>query len=108
MALRKPCPKCGSLSRMAKVHIPAEVEVHGDLGLRARATGEKKPFLEQKTGDSYWRKMGKWMRRNQIIDRRNNRYVKTVEDPNTGEIVRDVDEPLTSHRGFGSVKRKRT
>lgn len=104
--LRKPCPNCGSLSRMAKVHIEEKLGLHSDLGLEARSPGEKKPFLEQKTGDSYWRKMGKWMRRNRIIDRRNNRYIKKVEDPNTGEIVRDVDEPLTAHRGRGSAKRK--
>lgn len=106
MEQRKPCPNCGSLSRMAKVHIEEKLELHSHLALEARSPGESKPFLEQKTGDSYWRKMGKWMRLNQIIDRRGNRYVKKVEDPNTGEIVRDVDEPLTQHRGFGSAKRK--
>lgn len=46
-----------------------------------------------------------WMRRVQIIDRRGNRYVKRVEDPETGEVVRNVDEPLTEHRGYGSAKR---
>jgi hypothetical protein len=106
--LRKPCPKCGSLSRMAKVGITAELELRGDLGLKARTPGEKKPFIEQKTGNSYWHKMGKWMRRVQIIDRRGNRYVKRVDDPKTGEVVRDVDEPLTNHQGFGSAKATRS
>jgi hypothetical protein len=105
MELRKPCTNCGSLNRMAKLEIVSETTPHGDLGLKARTPGEKKPFLEQKTGASYWRKMGKWMRRVQIIDRRGNRYVKRVEDPDTGEVVRNVDEPLTDHRGYGSAKR---
>jgi hypothetical protein len=93
---------------MAKVGIAAELELRGDLGLKARTPGEKKPFIEQKTGNSYWRKMGKWMRRVQIIDRRGNRYVKRVDDPKTGEVVRDVDEPLTNHQGFGSAKPTRS
>ncbi len=76
--------------------------------MKARTPREKKPFLEQKTGDSYWHKMAKWMRRVQIIDRRGNRYVKRVDDPKTGEVVRNVDEPLTDHRGFGSARATRS
>jgi hypothetical protein len=93
---------------MAKVEIASTVELHSDLSLKARSPGERKPFLEQKTGDSFWRKAGTWMRRNQIIDRRGNRYVKVVKDPRTGEVVRSVDEPPTAHRGYGSANPKKT
>ena len=105
-ALRKPCPNCGSLSRRAKVDVHAELELRADPALKARTPSERKPFLEEKTGDSFWRRGGKWMRRVQTIDRRGNRYRKRVEDPETGEVIRDVDEPLTSHRGFGDAKKK--
>lgn len=105
MELRKPCANCGSLSRMARVDIESKLELHSDLGLKARTPGGTKPFLEQRTGASYWHTMGKWMRRVQFIDRRGNRYVKRVEDPETGEVVRDVDEPLTDHRVTGRRSR---
>jgi hypothetical protein len=89
---------------MAAVGIAAQLEFHADLRLTARTPGEEKPFLEQRSGDSYWHKMAKWMRRIQVVDRRGNRYVKRVEDPRTAEVVRDVNEPLTDHRGFGSAR----
>jgi uncharacterized protein (DUF1697 family) len=41
-----------------------------------------------------------------IADRRNNRYRKLVTDPETGEVVRDVDKPLTEHAGHGDARRK--
>jgi hypothetical protein len=80
------------------------VELHADLDVKAKTPGEKKPFLHEKTGDSYWEKGKKWIRRVQTIDRRGNRYRKLVEDPETGAVVRDVDEPLTDHRGYGSAR----
>lgn len=105
---REPCPRCGSRNRLTKVEMEDKLELHADLSMKTGSPGEKKPFLEQKAGDSFWRKAGKWMRRNQIIDRRNDRYIETVEDPETGEIVRSVDERLTDHRGYGSAKSKKT
>ena len=42
----------------------------------------------------------------QGVDRENNRYRKRVVDPQTGRVLRDVDEPLTDPRGFGSAKKK--
>ena len=42
----------------------------------------------------------------QTVDRENNRYRKRVVDSQTGEILRDVDHPLTDHQGYGSAKKK--
>jgi hypothetical protein len=47
------------------------------------------------------------MKLRRIIDRRNNRYQELVVDPQTGETVREVDEPLSEHRGHGSAKPKK-
>jgi hypothetical protein len=84
----------------------AELELHSHLGPKVKTPGEKKPFLEQNVGDSFWRKGRRWMHVDQIIDRGRNRYTKKVTDPETGEALRDVDEPLTDHRGYGSPKKK--
>jgi hypothetical protein len=73
----------------------------------ARAGKNKPAAVEFKSGDSLHHDSGRWMKLDQVIDRANNRYRKRVVDPETGQIVRDVDEPLDEHRGRGSAKRTR-
>jgi hypothetical protein len=41
------------------------------------------------------------------VDREGNRYRELITDPETGALIRDVDEPLDQHRGHGSAKQKR-
>jgi len=60
--------------------------------------------LEFFSGDDLWRKFNRWMHKFQSVDRRNNRYRKQVIDKETGAVIRDVDEPLTTHEGYGSAK----
>lgn len=81
------------------------VTIHESLAVKAKSPGERKPFLESKQGDSYSTKRGRFMTLLQIVDRRNNRYRKLVADPETGEVIRDVDERLTDHKGYGSAKK---
>ena len=47
------------------------------------------------------------MRLHRIIDRRHNRYYEKVHDPESREVIREVDEPLTDHQGRGDAKRRR-
>lgn len=44
------------------------------------------------------------MRKVRILDRDNNRYVEKVVDPETGEVLRDVEEPLSEHQERGWAK----
>jgi hypothetical protein len=103
---RQPCPQCGSLARAFSVTLKSTVTARPSLGLKAKSGGRGKAFLEQKQGDNYSPSRGRWMRLVQIVDRRRNRYRKLVTDPETGEVLRDVDEPLTDHVGRGDAKRK--
>lgn len=98
------CPRCGSTSRRFGIHLEGIVELKSQLGLKARSPGERKPFFEQRTGDDLFRKARRWMVLNRIIDRRRNRYFESVEDPETGAVLRHVDEKLTDHRGRGSAR----
>ena len=50
---------------------------------------------------------GHMMRIERIIDRQNDRYTETVIDEDTGETVRQIDEPLSQHMGRGSAKSKK-
>jgi hypothetical protein len=100
------CPRCGATSRRFGIHLEGTVELKSQLGLKARSPGEKKPFLEQRTGDDLFRKARRWMVLNRIIDRRRNRYFERLEDPETGAVLRHADEKLTDHRGRGSARQK--
>lgn len=72
--------------------------------MKARRPGYKKPIWEAKVGADVHRKTGRWSHVEQHIDRLNNRYRKIVVDEDTGEVLRDVDEPLSVHTGRGSAK----
>src|SRR6266496_4905998 len=90
---RPPCSECGSQSRQYRMHLADNaVSVHSHLSLRARTPGERRPFMEQKAGDSFFVARQKWMQLRQVVDRRNNRYFNQVHDPETGEVVRYEDE----------------
>ena len=103
---RTACPRCGSLGRTFSVTLEGGIQLRGGLALKARSSGKGRPYLEAKHGDDYWRRLGKWMNLSRVVDRRNNRYTETITDPETGEVVRHVDEPLTGHVGRGDARRK--
>lgn len=66
----------------------------------------KKPRVEHVSGDDFHRATGKWNKLERLIDGRNNRYREVIRDPETGAVLRFVDEPLTEHRGRGSAKKE--
>jgi hypothetical protein len=88
------------------VLIQGTVEAKSSLGLKARHGNTGKPFLEQKSGDSFFYKAQKWVYRIMRIDRDNDHYSETVVDPNTNEVIHKCEEPLRDHQGRGSAKRK--
>jgi Zn finger protein HypA/HybF involved in hydrogenase expression len=104
---RRPCPGCGSLARHVSMAFGGKVTVGAQLALKAKNGATGKWFLKQKQGDSFSTERGRFMRLLQVVDRRNNCYRKLVTDPETGEVLRDVDEPLSDHQGYGDAKPKR-
>lgn len=66
----------------------------------------RKQKAEVKTGDDFWQKGQKWMKKLRIIDWLNNRYFEEIKDPETGQVIHKTDEPLSSHQGHGSAKTK--
>lgn len=102
---RSPCPACGSVARLGKVHAHGEVNFHVDLGLKKRklgfrSGGRSRPAQEQWSGEERSAD-GVWRKRQRVVDRENNRYVERVTDPD-GTVIHDVDEPLDQHLGHGS------
>jgi hypothetical protein len=105
-ALRRPCPQCGSLSRLVKVQVEDSISVHSSIavvhkGDRPGVRGRR--LVESKSGDSQ-SDDGSWAHVEQVVDRINRRYRKRVVTAD-GRVVRDVDKRLEDHRGRGSAKR---
>jgi hypothetical protein len=65
--------------------------------------GNKKFEREALIGNEF-SSVGHMMRKERIIDRKNDRYTETVINEDTGEVVRQIDEPLSQHKGRGSAK----
>jgi len=66
-----------------------------------------KTLAEGLSGDDLHRKSGKWMKKERLIDRANDRYKEVVTDPETGSVVHQSEEPLSQHRGYGSAKKNK-
>lgn len=72
-------------------------------------TGEKskgKYAYEELRGHEF-NVAGNLMRKERIFDRKNNIYKELVINTDTGEVVRDIEHPLTEHTDRGSAKFKK-
>ena len=100
------CPRCGSTNIHLEIMLSAKVRVHERLVVKARHSGQKKPFKEVVSGADLDRKSGKWMEKRRVIDRDNDSYEETVVNPVTGKTIHKCRENLSKHRGHGSAKKK--
>ncbi len=101
---RQPCPNCGATTRAYARSVAAVAVARASLSLKARRAGKGRPFLESKVGSSLWRKFGRWMHLERVVDRENDSYRELVKDPETGEVVHQCDEPLSKHVGHGNAR----
>jgi hypothetical protein len=104
LGTRPPCPECGSFDRAIRWTGPSGAQIM----LRdhpQRRPGEKRPRFERWQGDSLSKATGRVMRLIRIVDRKSDRYYEQVHDIETREVIREVDEPLTEHRGRGDARR---
>ena len=101
---RRPCPSCGSLARRFELELAGSVDLRSALGLKARHEGDSRPFVEHFSGADFSTRWRRWMDKVRRIDRANDRYDEVVTDPQTGEVMHETHEPLSQHRGHGSVR----
>jgi hypothetical protein len=94
------------MARTFAVTLTGKVEVRGGLGYRARHgdVGKVRPYREAFTGSDYHRDGKEWRQVSRVVDRERDRYTERIVDA-AGNVVRDVDEPLSHHRGHGAAKR---
>lgn len=101
---RKPCPRCGSLLRLKRVEVGGSITPHSMLAHKVRQPGHKDPVYHGKSGSDFYRDTGTWRHVFRLFDHINNRYQERITDPETGAVLREVDELLTDHQGHGSAK----
>ena len=106
---QKPCPSCGSTARTFAVTLTDKAEAHDSLATKARYgdVGKVKPYREAFTGFDYHRDTREWRQVYRVVDREGDRYTERIMDA-AGNVVRDVDEPLSEHRGHGTAQRPRS
>jgi hypothetical protein len=84
------------------------MELHEDAKVM-KWVGEKKgrPYAIVKNGDELSHDEGRWIDRYRSIDREADRYDEVIRDKATGEIIREVHQPLSQHRDRGSARPNR-
>ena len=105
---RTPCPSCGSINRLFFQSLEAKLLLHPKLSYKGKRGGKGKPFILGVIGDNLFRKIGRWMRLERIIDREKDSYKEIVTNPITGDVIHHCEEPLSQHQGHGSAKKQGT
>lgn len=107
----EPCPSCGSLARRIEMEFLAEVthsvalegKAKSPVGER-RGLSNRRVFLEWKQGECPSQATPEgFVDLYRMADRANDRYKERVVAPD-GTVLRDVEHPLSEHRGHGSAK----
>ena len=109
-AIENPCINCGALEKNVAMNIVEEAnfEVHDKLKGKViddSFPSKKKKRVEFQAGEDIRKSDGKYMKKQRVIDKDNNRYFEEVIDPETGEVVHRREEPLSDHVGHGSAKK---
>jgi len=103
-----PCPECGSIKRALTVADNVGIGITERYWLKGRGNKIRKKRLgfEMVQGHSLFKKTGKWNLVFRVIDRINNWYRERITDQETGAVILERNESLTSHTGHGSAKGK--
>lgn len=104
------CPRCGSTDQIQHLQINEEwgLELHDCLDAKLKDPALKskdKLRVHVKAGDDLRKSDGKWMKKERLIDRDNDKYKESVIDPSTGEVVHYCEELLSQHIEHGTAKK---
>jgi hypothetical protein len=84
---------------------PVQDEIHRFMrGRRKHGADNRKWDMEVMDAEEIHRDTGLWARLERVIDKFRARYTERVT-LSDGRVLRDVDEPLSSHQGRGAAKR---
>ena len=107
---KPPCASCGSTARTIMVTVEDTITLHEKIGWETNDPNlpsrkkQKKTRVEGITGSEWSDSLQKMVHKERLIDRKNDRYREVVKDTKTGDVIHEVDEPLSQHIGHGSAK----
>ncbi len=102
-----PCPKCGvDITAAYKRGDEFKITAGGFSLIPKRPDGGRWESKSE-SKHSYFKVEGRNHFIERLIDRNSNRYRERIVDVETGEVVREIFEPLTSHQGRGTARTKR-
>ena len=95
-----PCLKCGGKSRVLDLVASDGLKVGESIGFRQKRKGFRKFMIESiqgwfRSGDH---KLKKGVDKVRIIDKERDEYHEVIENAETGEVIRDIHEPLSQHK----------
>jgi hypothetical protein len=104
---RGPCPKCGN--DILAGYKPGEEFnlIAGGFRLVSKPPKGGRWDAESVSKHSYFTKTKSNHFINRVINRVQDRYQERIVDVETGQVVREVDEPLTHHKSRGSARKKK-
>ncbi len=100
-----PCPNCGENDWNHDVSEEEKAELRKKVKLKERNEKGKKPHRIIYSGEELFRKTNKWHQIERVVDRNNDVYHEKITDLDTGEVIREVWEPLSKHKGHGNDKK---
>lgn len=91
------------------VGVSVKAEVGRVAAKGVSRTGEKKrgKYSYEVLQGCEFNVMGQLMKKERIIDRKNNYYKEVIFNTDTNRIVREVSHPLSAHIGHGTAKYKK-
>lgn len=95
------CPYCGSSKITINISVSENIIMRESVGTRKFFKNSKKWIVDTFNGFSQSVnkiKHPKGVNKTRIIDRENDIYHEKIVDLETGEITRDIKEPLSKHR----------
>lgn len=104
---RTPCINCGSTARIYHANIIENVQALDGLEMKGKRPGKKKPFFEDMSKPDYYHKKKKFVHKERLIDRDNDKYREKITDYQTGKTIHHCEEPLSEHFVHGSEKFKK-
>jgi hypothetical protein len=95
-----PCPYCGKIGKDCKVTTTTTLVISSNLRARKKRKGVgrfTKEILQGRflSGDP---KLKKGVDKVRIVDREKKEYHEVIENAETGEVIREVHEPLSQHK----------
>ena len=104
------CPKCGLDKFGIVIEFEDSINISDSLKGKMKDpkfSSKRNPRVEFITGTDISKDNNRLVEKYRLIDKNKNLYKEKIIDKETGEIIKNVEEPLDQHQGHGSAKFRR-